>query len=95
LGARAGERQRRDGRLVYERTSERLTERVDARPLVRGAALLALVSPARRRCHKIDLSTDECRLEYTSMHKDFLREFEDKITGAILVLHVRAPHVVH
>jgi hypothetical protein len=49
---------------------------------MRCTARSALGPPLRRRCHKIDLSTDECRLEYTSMHKDFLREFEDKITGA-------------
>jgi len=29
---------------------------------------------------RIDLTTDENRLEYTSLHKDYLREFEDKIT---------------
>ena len=33
------------------------------------------------RAHEIDLATDECKLRYTTLHKDFLREFENKITG--------------
>ena len=37
----------------------------------------------RNNCDIIDPDVDECRLEYTSLYKEFLRVFEDKITDFI------------
>ena len=37
----------------------------------------------RDNCAIIDPDEEECKLEYTSLYKDFLRVFEDKITEFI------------
>jgi DNA mismatch repair ATPase MutL len=35
------------------------------------------------RCKEIDPDAEECRLEYTDLYKDFLREFENMVTHVI------------